>query len=156
MILQWVGPFRYLNSQEVRFKGTFTLVQILQWTAELPQVDRKFPITVFIQSNMESTDRCILSKWAFRVTPSLSPSNRNGALDCFDINPPKFFNRLSIPFVSVYPTQQSGYHMSLAKMDSAPSSSVVGIHALHSGNLHLHANSEASLLKMSDLPVPSR
>lgn len=56
----------------------------------------------------------------------------------------------------VYPTQHSGYHMSLAKMDSAPSSSVVGIHAIHTGNLHIHANSEASLLKMSDLPVPSR
>ena len=58
--------------------------------------------------------------------------------------------------LSVYPTQHSGYHMSLAKMDSAPSSSVVGIHALHTGNLQIHANSEASLLKMSDLPVPSR
>jgi hypothetical protein len=33
---------------------------------------------------------------------------------------------------------------------------VVGIHAIHSGNLHMHANSEASLLKMSDLPVPCR
>ena len=58
--------------------------------------------------------------------------------------------------LAVYPTQHSGYHMSLAKMDSAPSSSVVGIHALHTGNLHMHANSEASLLKMSDLPIPSR
>ena len=59
-------------------------------------------------------------------------------------------------FFSVYPTQHSGYHMSLAKMDSAPSSSVVGIHALHTANLHMHANSEASLLKMAELPVPSR
>ena len=43
--------------------------------------------------------------------------------------------------------------MSLAKMDSAPSSSVVGLHGLNTSGLgihhHLIANSEASLLRIS-------
>ena len=54
-----------------------------------------------------------------------------------------------------------GCHLSLAKMDSAPSSSVVGLHGINScclgggggggGGLthHLMANSEASLLKIN-------
>ena len=44
--------------------------------------------------------------------------------------------------------------MSLAKMDSAPSSSVVGLHGLNTSGLgihhHLIANSEASLLRISN------
>jgi len=64
----------------------------------------------------------------------------------------------------VYQTEHPGYHLSLAKMDSAPSSSVVGIQTgngsgsgahghLNSSGLgvhhHLIANSEASLLRIS-------
>ena len=57
-------------------------------------------------------------------------------------------------FFSVFPTEHPGYHMSLAKMDSAPSSSVVGLHGLNTSGLgihhHLIANSEASLLRINN------
>jgi len=60
----------------------------------------------------------------------------------------------------VYQSEHPGYHLSLAKMDSAPSSSVVGIqtgngsgaHQSSSGlgiHHHLIANSEASLLRIN-------
>lgn len=69
---------------------------------------------------------------------------------------------LDKPFTDPSPVFQSehpGYHLSLAKMDSAPSSSVVGIHGHNSSatggaglgvHHHLIANSEASLLRIDN------
>ena len=58
----------------------------------------------------------------------------------------------------VFANEASGYHLSLAKMDSAPSSSVVGLHGINTGGLNIHhhfiANSEASLLKIHNHHEP--
>ena len=46
---------------------------------------------------------------------------------------------------SVYQTEHPGYHLSLAKMDSAPSSSVVGITRNGSGSgAHGHQSSSGN------------
>ena len=49
---------------------------------------------------------------------------------------------------SVYQTEHPGYHLSLAKMDSAPSSSVVGIQTGNGSGSGAHGHLNSSGLKI--------
>ena len=54
---------------------------------------------------------------------------------------------ISAILFSVYQTEHPGYHLSLAKMDSAPSSSVVGIQTGNGSGSGAHGHLNSSGLK---------
>ena len=60
----WIGhllelqKYPRVESKQKPLKGSFTLVQIPQKTIALTQRDRKFSISVLMQSSVENADRC--------------------------------------------------------------------------------------------------